>query len=64
MVFTNFDQLIEKVKGYPAKKRMAVAAAGDTHTLEAVMHARKEGIVEHILVGDKAEILRILAELN
>ncbi len=64
MVFTNFDQLIEKVKGYPAKKRMAVAAAGDTHTLEAVMHARKEGIVEPILVGDKAEILRILAELN
>lgn len=51
MVFTNFDQLIEKVKGYPAKKRMAVAAAGDTHTLEAVMHARKEGIVEPILVG-------------
>ena len=43
---------------------MAVAAAGDTHTLEAVMHARKEGIVEPILVGDKAEILRILAELN
>lgn len=64
MVFTNFDQLIEKVKGYPAKKRMAVAAVGDTHTLEAVMHARKEGIVEPILVGDKAEILRILAELN
>lgn len=64
MVFTNFDQLIEKVKGYPAKKRMAVAAAGDTHTLEAVMHARKEGIVEPILVGDKAEILRILAEMN
>lgn len=28
------------------------------------MHARKEGIVEPILVGDKAEILRILAELN
>jgi len=64
MVFTNFDQLIEKVKGYPAKKRMAVAAAGDEHTLEAVMHARKEGIVEPVLVGDKAVIDRILNEMG
>lgn len=64
MVFTNFDQLIEKVKGYPAKKRMAVAAAGDEHTLEAVMHARKEGIVDPVLVGHKAVIDKILAEMG
>lgn len=64
MVFTNFDQLIEKVKGYPSRKRMAVAVAGDEHTLEAVMHARKEGIVTPILVGDKAEIDRILKDMG
>ena len=64
MVFTNFDQLIEKVKGYPSRKRMAVAAAGDEHTLQAVMHARKEGIVDPLLVGDKAEIDRILSEMG
>ena len=64
MVFTNYDQLIEKVKGYPAKKRMAVAAAGDEHTLEAVMHARKEGIVDPVLVGDKAVIDKILNEMG
>lgn len=64
MVFTNFDQLIEKVKGYPARKRMAVAAAGDEHTLEAVMHARKEGIVDPVLVGDKAVIVEILKEMG
>ena len=64
MVFTNFDQLIEKVKGYPEAKRMAVAAAGDEHTLEAVMHARKEGIVDPILVGDKAVIDKILADMG
>ncbi|MCI6017450.1 MAG: phosphate butyryltransferase, partial [Clostridiales bacterium] len=64
MVFTNFDQLIEKVKGYPSMKKMAVAAAGDEHTLEAVLHARKEGIVDPILVGDKAEIDRILKEMG
>lgn len=64
MVFTNFDQLIEKVKGYPARKRMAVAAAGDEHTLEAVMHARNEGIVDPVLVGDKALIVKILADMG
>ncbi len=64
MVFTNFDQLIEKVKGYPAKKRMAVAAAGDEHTLQAVMHARKEGIVDPLLVGDKIKIDHILEEMG
>lgn len=64
MVFTNFDQLIEKVKGYPSMKKMAVAAAGDEHTLEAVLHARKEGIVDPVLVGDKAVIDRILSELG
>lgn len=64
MVFTNFEQLIEKVKGYPSMKKMAVAAAGDEHTLEAVLHARKEGIVDPILVGDKAVIDRILKEMG
>lgn len=64
MVFKNYDQLIEKVKGYPSKKRMAVAAAGDEHTLEAVMHARKEGIVEPVLVGDKAVIDSILKNMG
>ncbi len=64
MVFTSFEQLIEKVKGYPAAKRMAVAAANDDHTIEAVLHARKEGIVDPILVGDKAVITKILADLG
>ncbi len=64
MVFTSFEQLIEKVKGYPEAKRMAVAAANDDHTIEAVLHARKEGIVDPILVGDKAVITEILANLG
>lgn len=64
MVFTSFEQLVEKVKGYPTTKRMAVAAANDDHTIEAVLHARKEGIVDPILVGDKAVITKILADLK
>ena len=64
MVFKSFDEVIEKVKGYPERKRMAVAAAGDEHKLQAVMHARKEGIVDPLLVGDKAVIDQVLAELG
>ncbi|MBP2653615.1 MAG: phosphate butyryltransferase [Firmicutes bacterium] len=64
MVFTNFEQLITKVKAYPAMKRMAVAAAADEHTLEAVMAARKEGIADPVLVGDRKVILAILGKLG
>lgn len=64
MVYKSFEELIEKVKGYPSMKRMAVAAAGEEHTLEAALHARKEGIARPVLVGDKEEILRILKTLG
>lgn len=64
MVFHNFDELISKVKGEPRKKIMAVACANDEHTLEAVVHARREGIVEPILVGDEKIITGILSELK
>jgi len=43
---------------------MAVAVAADAHTLEAAMEARRDGLVTPILVGDKAGILQILAEMG
>ena len=56
MYYRNFDELIAKQKAEPHAARMAVAAAGDEHTIEAVLHARQEGIVTPVLVGDKAAI--------
>lgn len=64
MVYNNFDQLISKVKNFPTMKRVAVVAAGDEHTIEAVLKAREEGIVDPILVGDKKKIEEILKELK
>ncbi len=64
MVFHNFDELVAKVKGAPEKKIMAVACANDDHTLEAVVNARREGIIEPLLVGDKAVIKEILEKLG
>ena len=63
MVFHNFDEMIEKVKGVPAKARLVVAA-GDEHTLDAVVRARREGIIEPILVGDKVIIDSVLKEIG
>ncbi|HCD43047.1 MAG TPA: phosphate butyryltransferase [Lachnoclostridium sp.] len=64
MVYKSFDELIEKVKGYSSIKRMAIAAAGERHTLEAAFHARKEGVARPVLVGDEAEIRRIIKEMG
>lgn len=64
MVYKNFEELIEKVKACPERKRMAVAQAGEEHTLQAVLNARKEGIITPILVGKKEDIYRILETLG
>lgn len=64
MFYRNFDELIATQKAQPHAARMAVAAAGDEHTIEAVLHARAEGIVRPILVGDKAVIEAALAHFG
>lgn len=64
MEFQNFDQMIAHVKGKPSRARMAVAAAGDIHALQAALKAREEGIVSPLLVGDKQAIDAILAEMG
>ncbi len=64
MVYQNFEQLIAKVKGSPVRRKMAVAAANDEHTLEAVFHAAKEGIIEPVLIGDRQKMDPILADMG
>ena len=64
MVIKNFDQLIDTVKRFDAKRRVAVAAAHDAHTLEAVFLAKENNIVEPILVGNEVKIRQILENLG
>ena len=40
--------------------RMAVAAAGDEHTILAALTARRNGFAEPVLVGEKSAILSLL----
>ena len=46
------------------RKRLAVAYGQDTHTIEAVYNAWKEGLVEATLFGDKATIEQACTELG
>lgn len=59
----NFQELKTKYAKAAKRKRMAVAPAGDLHTLEAVFAAQKAGLVEPVLVGDKKVIEKIAEEL-
>ncbi len=64
MVIKNYEELIAKVKANPEAKRMVIAAAGEEHTLEAAMNARKEGVIRPVLVGDAAKIHEILDKMG
>jgi phosphate butyryltransferase len=56
----NFAELIERTQKGGTKKIVAVAAAHDEHTLEAVDRARKNNIAEPILIGDVEKIREII----
>lgn len=58
MVLTSFKQLRDKVRN-AHKSTVAVIAAHDAHTLEAVLKTKEEGILDHILIGKKDEIISI-----
>jgi phosphate butyryltransferase len=64
MVIKNFDELIKKAANYKEKKKVAVVAAHDEHTLEAVFKAKEDGVVEPILIGRKDKIKEILDKHN
>ena len=57
------EELVEKAKKIDTKT-LVVACAADEHVLEAVEMARKENIINGILVGNKVDIITILNKLN
>lgn len=60
----NFEQLKEMLKAMPVKRKVAVVPAQDEHTLEAISHAYRDGMVEPILIGDEPKIREILAQIG
>lgn len=59
----SFDDLMSKVSSVSTKK-VSVACAQDSAVLEAVDVAKKKGIADAILVGDKAKMESIAKEMN
>jgi len=61
-MFESFWELSGKVT--TMQKTLVVAAAHDSHTLEAVYAAAKEFKIQYILVGDRERIMSISSELD
>jgi len=61
-MFTTFAEIEKYVLENHLKKRVALANAQDDHALDAVVNAHRKGVVDGILIGDVAEITRLLTE--
>ena len=62
-MITRLDEIVAAAVAR-GRKRLAVAYGQDTHTIEAVYNAWKEGLVEATLFGDKATIEQACTELG
>ena len=58
----SFQDLVLQTQQRSRKSRMAVANAHEKHTIESVIHARKDGLIQPILVGVEDTIRQLLAE--
>lgn len=63
MAYQSFDKLAQQVQSSQCTG-MAVAAAHDFHTLEAVFAAQNQNVILPLLVGDREKILGIAAALG
>ena len=64
MIYKSFDEVIDHVGKKARKAALAVAAAADPHTLEAVIRAGEDGLIKPVLVGDEKEIRQIYRDLG
>ena len=63
-MFKTFDNILKHLGRQPDKKIVAVAAAQDAEVLECALTARKLGLADFILTGEKDKISGILSGLG
>jgi phosphate butyryltransferase len=56
-MITSLNQMVEQVRSFGTRHRIAVAWAQDTNTVGAVGNAVKDGFAEAIMIGIRKEIL-------
>jgi len=64
MKISSFKKLAESVKQMKEKACVAVVCAHDLHTLEGIVAARQEGMIEPVLIGVADQISAILTSLG
>lgn len=62
MKIEKISDLYSVLKSYAHKKRLAVANANDSHSIESVSMAVKSGLIEGILIGDTEVIKKVCKE--
>jgi phosphate butyryltransferase len=64
-VLHNFDDLITRVKTLGRKNHIVVAGADDSHVIEAVAVAQRDGLIaKPLLTGDAEKIIRIIRDMS
>ena len=63
-MYRTFEEMAAAAKLHPVKRRMAVAGAADEDVLRSVIHAKRENLVEPILVGESEKIKELLRALD
>jgi phosphate butyryltransferase len=63
MVIKNFDEVIQRVKGFKVPKRCGVVAP-DKNTVEAALEAEKAKLAAPVFIGDVREVKKALKDLK
>ena len=63
-MFCTFKQIEQYILASGVKKRIALAGAHDSYSLEAVVHARRQGVATALLLGDTAAISELLRGMD
>ena len=63
MAFNTIDEILSRARS-GRRRTVAIPAAADMHTLEAVIRAHSEGVIEPYLIGDRDRIAALLEELH
>ncbi len=64
MGYANFAEILAALQTMTQKRKVAVVAAQDAHTLEAVLSAAENNLVAPILLGQENEIRKIIKDLG
>lgn len=60
----NFKKVEEFILKKELKKRIVLCGAHDEGTLEAIVHAKRKGVVNGILIGDETQICSLLKKMG